>query len=202
MKKIFITLGIVTASGMAFYLYQSKEGPFPKKIDSVAPYVLLPSQKEFTTKRLPSSKIKDRSQNKNPLDDFPREDIELFKGRYALVDGAFAMIAQMEGKRAIHSFGGFTIYEQREENANQVVFDKENKQYGVFTGEVKIYGNYMKLLPLIERSGLEIMYKNIISGEIIIKIETLDNKKILDQVLAEPNTRIVPDIKYSRLRGM
>ena len=152
--------------------------------------------------RNPASKEGEKQKESFPLDAFSKTEIEFFDGRYLLVDGAYASLDPSQGQKKIADIGGFLIYEQRDMSSLQVVYDVVKKQYGVFTGEIIAKGNYIKALPLIEKSSFDIVYKNDLIQQIIFKVENVQDLSSIESLKDLPGVILVPDIKSARARRM
>jgi hypothetical protein len=152
--------------------------------------------------RKPSSKNYLKDDIANPLDRFSKQEIELFNGRYLLVEGAFASIDKVTDHNELTNLGGFFVYDFRNEKSLQVVFDSVKKQYGVFTGEIIVKGGYTKAMSIIEELGLEINFKNDLIGQVIFKVENIQDLSLLSELKSIPNVSVTPDLKFSRLKSM
>lgn len=166
------------------------------------PLYKLHTSKTQSKLRMPSSS---EQQYKKPiltLDSFSKVDIEFFDGKYFLVEGVYASIDPLPGQKEIGKVGGFFIYDQKAESTLPVVFDVRKNKYGVFTGEIIVKGNFSKAMSVINSAPLEVLYKNELTHQVILKAENIQDLTALESLKGLPNISIQLDLKFARARRM
>ncbi len=166
------------------------------------PNDFIPKAKGMIKSRSLSSKEMSKQIRNSILDDFQKTELDLFEGQFLLVEGVYGSLELQPSLIKITEIGGFFVYEQKHERSLQVFYDASKGQYGVFTGEVIVKGNYASALSMLEGSSFEIVYKNDLIQQIIFKVENVQDVSSLDALRALPGLTMIPDLKFARLKSM
>lgn len=212
MKKIGlgISLGVLAVAGTVYYfrqpdpkivarpalpaLNQPSPDATPLMVQDVPPENAGQSAKQDL--RFPATKQQRKTQD--DLADYSRTQIDFFDRPVFVVEGVHATYNQIPGQKIIASMGGFFVYDSAVENSHPVVFSPEKNAYGYFTGEVIVTGAFEKALNLIQNKSFEVVYKNDVTEQIIFKVENLSDLSSLEELKSLPNTKVEPDLKFSR----
>jgi hypothetical protein len=152
--------------------------------------------------RKPSSRKKVSSHLYAELDTFEKVQLPLFGNNIFLVEGIYAYLEPQPNLVKVSSLGGFFIYESKHINSFNVIYDKQKNEYGVFTGEVILKGAYVQVISFIKKSDFDIVYENELLQQVNLKIESLDDLSLLENLKSISNMSIVLDLKYSRAKQM
>jgi hypothetical protein len=176
-------------------------------VEEVKPLVLQENSTEVRnhrhdkTRNLRFAASDDLSKN-DKLAGYQKTRITFFDSPLFVVEGISASITPIPGQKQIAKVGKMYIYESQQNSSFPVVYSAERKAYGYFTGEVIVTGQFEKALDLVESKSFEISYKNDQTGQIIFKVDHLNDLSSVEELKNLPDTKVEADVKFSRVTNI
>jgi hypothetical protein len=109
--------------------------------------------------RRPADQKKKSQNSKAKLERFPVKTIKTQTEKYLIVKGITGSFEAIKDQKEITSNKNFFFYKATKNDFENVVFDKDSDEYGLFSGEITVKGEVKKIIELAQKYDLEMIYK-------------------------------------------
>lgn len=214
-KNVLITGLIITLTIFLIIQYREEDIQINDKQDSIVQNNILTQpvskskkiifSKKDTNPLLENERNSDKKKKytkSDLLSGFSRQEIVFFKEPIHLVEGVFASLNLRKGVEPITQVAGFYIYDTPGEKSLQIVFSPSKGDYGIFSGEIILNGQFQSALNYLEKTSFEVLYQNEVTQKIIFRIDNLSDLSSLEDIKSNPGLSISPDLKFSRVKSL
>jgi hypothetical protein len=136
---------------------------------------------------------------------FPRVKITGFKG-FQIVEGIVATLNKIPSDQPIKVINGIHYYASKPKEGSKeikeggkVIYDTTRKQYGLFTGEVVVTGNYKEVINYLKETHHEILYNKEIIGKIVFKVEDVNALNDLSTLNKMAGVKVELDLQFAKI---